>query len=293
MSTAIRIFQGEFGRVALLNMDSPLVTHAHSQCHVLIKVGGPDSSFLVKEKPCPLTDETAVLVNPWEPHSYTHRNIAAQCTTILALYIEPVWLGSIETNLAASGKPGFFSQACVKLPKEIRREANRIAMQMLHGDQPCARDLETALSNLMMSVIYTFSEWRSAQSFIHHAPLLDRRVRRTVCYMRSHIGTQLNIDALAAEACLSRAHFFKLFQQYTGVTPHVYLNVLRTEAAIEELTKSNYSLSKISGVLGFSAQSHFTRFFHQHIGVVPSRYRRVVDVYRNSDVWRPYQPVPL
>lgn len=74
MSTAVRIFQGRFGRVALLKMDRPLVAHGHSQCHVLLKASGPDTCFSVRDKLCPLNDDTAVLVNSWEPHSYKHQN---------------------------------------------------------------------------------------------------------------------------------------------------------------------------------------------------------------------------
>ena len=40
MSAAVRVLQGKFGRVCLLDMDRPLVTHGHSQCHVLIKARG-------------------------------------------------------------------------------------------------------------------------------------------------------------------------------------------------------------------------------------------------------------
>lgn len=58
------------------------------------------------------------------------------------------------------------------------------------------------------------------------------------------------------------------------LTPHMYANVLRVEAAIQGLTQANQSLSSISESPGFSAQSHFTRFFRQHPGIVPSQYLR-------------------
>jgi transcriptional regulator GlxA family with amidase domain len=162
MSTAIRTFQGKFGRVALLDMDAPLVTHAHSQCHVLLTAGGADTFFAV-------------------------------------------------------------------LP-----------------------------------------------------PIHDHRIRRAVSLMRSNVGAELDIDRLAREACLSRAHFFKLFQQCTELTPHVYANMLRMESAMQSLAKTNQSLRSISERLGFSAQSHFTRFFQQHLGIVPSQYRRVVNGVRDG-----------
>ena len=67
MSTALRIAHGAFGRVALLDMDRPLVRHAHPHCHVLLKVEGADTAFVVGDTVYPLTDDTAVLVNGWQP----------------------------------------------------------------------------------------------------------------------------------------------------------------------------------------------------------------------------------
>lgn len=70
MSIAQRVFHGKFARVALLNMDRPLVTHTHSECHVLVKVSGRDTYFNINGRRVPLADRTAVLVNAWEPHFY-------------------------------------------------------------------------------------------------------------------------------------------------------------------------------------------------------------------------------
>lgn len=281
MSAAVRILQGKFGRVALLDMDRPLVTHGHSQCHVLIKVSGEDTFFSVRDRLYPLTDKSVVLVNSWEPHAYTHHDPDAPGTVILALYIEPMWLGAIEKAFIASGSPGFFPQACVEISTPVRTLANRLAMQMLHGEQLGAQQLETLLSDLMLSVIDTFSEWRTSNNLrkvaLSHAP--DARIRRSLSYLRANVGADLDIDKLAAEACLSRAHFFKLFQQDTSLTPNLYVNVLRIEAAIDGVSHTRNSLISLSDSLGFSAQSHFTRFFQQHLGAPPSQYRKVVDLY--------------
>ena len=51
-------------------MDTPLVSHAHSQCHVIFKASGADSAFYVSEERLPVTDRTAILVNAWEPHYF-------------------------------------------------------------------------------------------------------------------------------------------------------------------------------------------------------------------------------
>ena len=107
MSTALRIAHGTFGRVALLDMDCSLVRHAHPHCHVLLKVEGADTQFVVGETDLPAHrrhprsssmagSRTAYVHVPERPR-----------TRILALYIEPEWLKIFRPGWAASGGPGF------------------------------------------------------------------------------------------------------------------------------------------------------------------------------------------
>ena len=130
MSSAIKLFQGRFGRVALLDMDAPLVEHAHHHCHVLLKAGGADSGFLVRGERQPLTDATAVLVNAWEPHAYQHDLPPGQSTLILALYIEPTWLAEIQQSLTLSGHPRFFPRNCVAIDAHTKKIAEAIAAKI-------------------------------------------------------------------------------------------------------------------------------------------------------------------
>ena len=43
-------------------MNASLVAHAHHHCQILLKAGGADSAFQVRDERQPLTGETAVLV---------------------------------------------------------------------------------------------------------------------------------------------------------------------------------------------------------------------------------------
>lgn len=74
------------------------------------------------------------------------------------------------------------------------------------------------------------------------------------------------------------AHFFELFRKTTKLTPRVYANVLRMEAAITALTAGQTPIADLAYDMGFSAPGHFTRFFREHLGTTPTEYRRVVDL---------------
>lgn len=281
MSKAVKIFQGRFGRVALLDMNASLVAHAHHHCHILIKAGGSDSAFSVRGHKQPLTEETAVLVNAWEPHAYTHEPAPSGHTLILALYIEPPWLSEIQQSLASSAHPRFFPQACVHIKPVTRKIVEEFVLELWWADEVSAARLENLLFNLVISVIDSYSGWRDMAGLLRTRPpsSMDPRTRKVITHLRENLTRDFDMDDLANHAGLSRAHFFSLFHRDTQVTPLVYANVLRFEAAVDRLSHSSIPVGDVSHDLGFSAAGHFARFFRQHLGITPTDYRRVVNLY--------------
>jgi len=101
-------------------------------------------------------------------------------------------------------------------------------------------------------------------------PHLMRRVKE-----RMHdVGSDPDLQALAAETGYSRHHFLRMFRAATGSTPHRYLLQLRLERAQDLLQRQPMSLIDIAASCGFSSHAHMTRAFRQMLGVTPSEYRR-------------------
>ena len=269
MSNALRISRGAFGRVALLDMDRSLVRHAHPHCHVLLKMGGDDTQFLVGDRHAPLTDTTAVLVNAWETHAYVH-DPARRNAVILALYIEPTWLHAFRRNWAASGGPGFFAGAAGDVSPRIRALARTLA-EALTQHAPH----EALLSALMIAVIERFTPWRSVAPPPASDAAPDWRIRRAVGRLIDG-GGSIGVRDLAREAGLSRTHFFRLFGQSTGLTPHVFLNMLRVERAVAGVAAQEEPLAAIGTRLGFASPTQFSRFFRDHVSVSPRAFRSVL-----------------
>ncbi|MFG1246428.1 helix-turn-helix domain-containing protein [Xanthobacter flavus] len=274
MSNALRIAHGAFGRVALLDMDRPLVRHAHPHCHVLLKVEGADTQFAVGEGLVPLTDRSCVLVNGWEPHAYVHDPNRPK-TIILALYIEPDWLKTFRPGWVASGGAGFFAQPGGEVSPRIHRLTHDLAAAMMA--EPDAKVVhEALLADLMIAVVERFTPWRSFSiRALDGQRRMDWRIRRVVDGMRANLAEEVDTSTLAKEAGLSRAHFFRLFEASTNVPPRIYLNVMRVEAAVAAVTAEDGSFTHIGERLGFAAPSHFTRFFRDHTGVTPSEFRAI------------------
>ena len=218
----------------------------------MLKVEGADTQFVVGDKVYPLTDEAAVLVNGWQPHSYVHDPERPR-TVILALYIEPEWLKAFRPGWAASGAPGFFSQPSGEVSPRIRGLAMNLAADMMARPEARASH-KSALSDLMIAVIERFTPWRSFPGVdpgtecpgggLAHSPGCNLDA------LRNRQGRQRRY--LCQGSGIVRAHFFRLFESSIGVPPKVYLNVVRMEQAVDAVLHQTANVSDISARLGFA-----------------------------------------
>jgi transcriptional regulator GlxA family with amidase domain len=152
-----------------------------------------------------------------------------------------------------------------------------LSSSMVHAPA-AASEHETLLGELMISVVERYSDWRNVGPARQGAtgPMpADWRVRKAISIVRRNPAACDSVDRLAAAAGMSRANFFRMFQASTGVTPRVFINMLRLERAVQVAVDSDISFGHLSESLGFSNQAHFTRFFRDHAGVVPSHFRSI------------------
>lgn len=85
----------------------------------------------------------------------------------------------------------------------------------------------------------------------------------------------LDIDALAAIACCSPAHFIRTFSATFGETPYRYLQRRRIERAMAMLRTTDLDVQDVCTAVGWTSLATFTRTFRQIVGVTPARYRTV------------------
>lgn len=93
-------------------------------------------------------------------------------------------------------------------------------------------------------------------------------------YIKQHIATKISVSQLAGTVFLGERHFFVLFKQQVGMTPHQYVLNKRFILAKKLLEETRLSLSEISSQTGFANQSSFTHSFTKLQGISPSQYRQ-------------------
>ncbi len=238
LSSALAICHGPFGRACLYRIDRPFVTHAHREGHLVFHVGGAPATLLVDGRPCPATPGLAVAIDPWQPHA--HRPQAPGAAGIfLVLYIKRSWF--VEASRRADVPLRFGTNRLVLKPT-LAAAVERVARASTEPDP--ARSLPGELSALVRAC---FEEsWGIRAVPPRPQPrLLDFRIRKALRLLSERLDGELPLERVAREAGLSRPHFFTLFKSQLGVTPTVYLNTLRVEAALERLVRTERPVAEI------------------------------------------------
>lgn len=87
-------------------------------------------------------------------------------------------------------------------------------------------------------------------------------------------SSQLNLDELAKELCVSKFYLSRLFKKHTGYSPYEYIINQRLNHAKNFLKTTEWTVGEISQKVGFESSSHFIKIFSQHENTTPLKFRR-------------------
>jgi AraC-like DNA-binding protein len=274
MSRALAVFHGRFGRATVYQLNRPFNMHAHREGHLIFHVGGTPARIDVCNDQWLLTEDSIIAINPWEPHNFVPTD-TGDGAIFFVLYVNAEWFAPD----AARAHSLRFGKTCFKRTATLDRHVRRTAALVCGA--PSLSSLDCELRQLIDGC-YEESRQTAEQPRETRAStaVTDFRVRKSIKLMSESPGAELELDLIARESGLSRPHFYRLFRTQTGVTPHLYLNTLMMEQALDALVATEAPIADIGFDLGFSSQSGFTRFFAANVGMAPTEYRRAAKVLR-------------
>lgn len=107
----------------------------------------------------------------------------------------------------------------------------------------------------------------------HTRKELYRRLCKAKEYMQGTFTQSPAIQEIARYANLSEFHFFRLFKQVYGITPHNYLMQLKLNYASQLLKESGLSIAETAALSGFSDVFAFSKAFKKRRGVTPGAWK--------------------
>lgn len=102
----------------------------------------------------------------------------------------------------------------------------------------------------------------------------DDVLGRVITGVLEQPGEPWTIDRLASEASMSRATFLRRFSARTGTTAATLLTTIRMMAAADLLSRTDLSVTRVAGEVGYRSESAFSQAFRAALGTSPARFRR-------------------
>jgi AraC-like DNA-binding protein len=216
-----------------------------------------------------------VLFNPSKEYLFFRkRKSQAECRMLL-LTIPPAILSRINgdelTDIHFSQQIGLddpiICQVLVAIQQEVEGPGSNspsyvdsLLMLLLNRLVRCASNIATPFSRS----IYAkggLAHWRLKQAL----QLLEGD--STKAPLLSEIAESINLHPTS---------FCRAFKQSTGVPPHRYLLIHRTNQAKKMMEDRNLTLTQIALDCGFSSSSQFSAAFKRIVGVPPRAFRRAL-----------------
>lgn len=114
-------------------------------------------------------------------------------------------------------------------------------------------------------------------------PQQDSRVLQAAQILNERIGTNILIEDLAGEVCLSVPRFVQLFKQCTGLAVRRYRLLIRLNYVVK-LVCGGTSPTSAAAEAGFADYAHFSRTFKEMLGLSPRE--MFIDMSALSYVYR-------
>lgn len=105
----------------------------------------------------------------------------------------------------------------------------------------------------------------------------DDRIRKTLKYIRHHIGEPIDVGTLSSMVYLTKDHYIRLFRKQTGFTPNVYITNKKMERAELLLLSTDIPIKQIARDLGYEDLSYFIRLFRKYANTTPQHYRSMTN----------------
>ncbi len=179
---------------------------------------------------------------------------------------------SAYNDVVNIGLQFFQLEARLDRPGKITMLARLASMLMIECIREYVEQLEMTPAQNINDIADTVFNAEDSGNWL--AALKDPYLSKTLYLMHRYPEEVWTIQRLAKESGLSRSGLNERFRKLVGMTPQLYFSQYRLRLAARFLRQEQYSINKISELVGYASDTSFHGAFKRRYGQSPSHYRR-------------------
>ena len=237
------------------------ILHSHSFAELFYVVTG-EGFFCTESGQHPIQKGSLILINPNVRH--TEKSTTPQALTYITLGVELLKFQFHDTN-ADFYIYDFSPYTGIILP---------ILNTMLDEVKQKKNSYDLICQNYLSILLLKISRITKDEFAITTSRDLPAECEVIKNYIDRHSQEPLTLDMLADISHLNKFYLSHIFSKAYGISPINYLLERRILHSKELLKSSDFSITQIAHLSGFSSPNYFSQSFKKYTGVTPKSYRQ-------------------
>ena len=240
--------------------DWPSLLHAHQFAELTYIISGR-GFFQVEDCEYPIHKDDFIIVNPNTIH--TEKSTGDEP-------LEYVILGVENLNFTFEEGNEHIIFSCANDSQDLMFYMNTLLTEQRERGADyslvCQNILEVLLIKLIRRTNFAFDVTPSAK--------ISQECVKLKRFIEMNYTQDITLDQIAEISHLNKYYLVHMFNKYCGCSPINYLCQIRIQASKELLASTDYSITEIAQLSGFSSQSYFAQCFQKSCHMTASAYRK-------------------
>lgn len=108
----------------------------------------------------------------------------------------------------------------------------------------------------------------------YNKPIADGRFKAVIDYINENYYLPITSKSISEKFQYDEAYFCRRFKKVTGLTPMLYIKVMRLEKSKHLIRNFDIDIHEIAASCGFVDTNYFQRCFKEQYGISPVTYRK-------------------
>ncbi|MBE7120973.1 AraC family transcriptional regulator [Bacillus cereus] len=243
--------------------------HAHHFTELLYITKGKGTFIFYKEE-VPVKEHDLIIINPNVEH--TEKSDTNHPLEYIALGIQGLSFSSTEN-------PG---QITIYNYKQEQKTFLFYLQQLLEEAENHQEDYELIMQDILEILLLKMMRKKAFNIEKTSTQKINKDIEFIKNYIKQHFRENISLDTLAKVSHINKYYLAHSFRKFAGVSPIEYLIQIRIRESKILLETTNYPISNISTITGFSSQSFFSQSFKREMNLSPSQYRNTINSNKNK-----------
>ncbi|MEH7085050.1 AraC family transcriptional regulator [Neobacillus drentensis] len=236
--------------------------HTHHFTEILYITKGK-GTFIFSKKEIPVKEHDLIVINPNAEH--TEKSCVDHPLEFIALGIQGLAFSSPDD-------PGL--QVTFFNYKQEQNVYLFYLQQLIEEVENQKEDYELIIQNILEILLHKMMRRKAFNMEKTSTKKINKDMAFIKNYIKQHFREEINLDTLAEAGHINKYYLSHSFKKSVGVSPIEYLIQTRIRESKILLETTNYPISDISTITGFSSQSFFAQSFKRVTNLSPSQYRK-------------------